>query len=574
MPGTGAFGGSTGATQRRLRRRALLARGAAGAVALGVASLVACGGKTAPRSGGQSGAGQAARQPKKGGVLTYAGGSGYAYDTQKRTFDPDIQTQFGAKGYELFYERLLAYDLRTYEIQPELAQKWEQPSQNEYVFHLQPGVKWQNKPPVNGRLLTADDIVWSLERARTDDPKFFSRTLLSSLDKITAPDQATVRITTKKPDVATLVNLSVDNLAILSREVFEKNPKPATADAAVGTGPFIMKSLEDNVASEYVRNPDYWKPGLPYLDGFRTRAFSDPLTAWSAFLANQVDIAQAPGTEVKNYVAQQGAAFTPEWYTDDNLVGYFCPNTKAKPMDDPRVTRALRLLMDHKELISAWAETFYGRGRYGSIFPAALGSWDLTDEEYGKYLEWKQPKDDAAKEGTALLSAAGFTKDNPLKFALEFNQGPTGQAEAQLAQAQWKRLSQGAVDAQLKGDDTATLDSVRATRSFTHASYGFSAGMVEPGIWLNTTYRSGGSLNFLGLSDPTLDAMIDKQQAMFDDRQRKAAVKEIVLYMIDHGPSTIGANLFFLYGVKPKVQGYAPEHALNGRQYQWIWLDS
>jgi peptide/nickel transport system substrate-binding protein len=563
-----------GTSRSKLKRRVVLSRGGAAVAGLAFANSLACGSRKPGTSAPSKSAGQSAKQPKRGGVLTYAGGSGYAYDTQRRTFDPDIQTQFGAKGYTLFYERLLGYDLRTYELQPELAQKWEQPSQTEYVFHLQPNVKWQNKPPVNGRPFVADDVVWSLERARTDDPKFFSRSLLNHVDKVSAPDKATVRITTKAPDVATLQTMSIENLAILSREVFEKYPKPATSDAAVGTGPFMMKALEDLVSSEYVRNPDYWKPGLPYLDGFRTKAFADALTGWSAFLANQVDITQVPGTEVKSYLAQQGSGFTPEWYSDDTLVGYLCPNTKAKPMDDPRVTRALRLLLDHQELIKAWAEPQYGRGRYGSVFPAALGDWDLTDEEYATHLEWKQPKDDAAKEAVSLLSAAGFTKDNPLRFPFEFNQGQTGQAEAQLIQAQWKRLSQGAVDIQLKGDDTATLDSVRATRSFTYASYGFSAGMVEPGTWLNTTYRTGGSLNFMGTSDSTLDAMIDKQQTIFDAKQRKTAVKQIVTYMIDHGPSTIGANLFFLYGVKPRVQGYAPEHGLNGRQYQWIWLDT
>jgi peptide/nickel transport system substrate-binding protein len=561
-----------GSGQRRLGRRALLTRGAAAGAALAAGSALACGSHKPASSGAP--AGQAAQQAKRGGILTYAGGNGYAYDTQRRTFDPDIQTQFGAKGYTLFYERLLGYDLRTYALQPELAQKWEQPSQTDFIFHLQPNVKWQNKPPVNGRPLVADDVVWTLERARTDDPKFFSRSLLAHVDQISAPDAATVRITTKVPDVATLQTMSIENLAILAREVFEKYPKPATSDAAVGTGPFIITALTDLVSSEYARNPDYWKPGVPYMDGFRTKAFADALTAWSAFLANQVDITQVPGTEVTKYLASRGAGFSPEWYSDDNLVGYLCPNTKAKPMDDPRVTRALRLMIDHQELIKAWAEPGYGRGRYGSIFPAALGAWDLTDDEYATHLEWKQPKDDAAKEAVSLLSAAGITKDKPLTFPFEFNAGATGQAESQLIQAQWKRFSQGAVDVQLKGDDTATLDSVRATRSFTYASYGFSAGMVEPGTWLGTTYRSGGSLNFLGTTDSTLDAMIDKQQTMFDAQQRKAAVRDIVLYMIDHGPSTIGANLFFLYGVKPKVHGYAPEHGLNGRQYQWIWLDS
>jgi peptide/nickel transport system substrate-binding protein len=564
----------SGSLRRKLNRRALIAHSVKASALVAGGAALACNGRSVPNAGKQPPTSAAAMPPKKGGVLTYAGGSGYAYDTQKRTFDPCIQTQFGAKGYALFYERLLGYDLRSFEIQPELAQKWEQPSQTEFVFHLQPNVKWQNKPPVNGRPLVAEDVVWSLERARTDDPKFFSRSLLARVDQITAPDQATVRITTKVPDVATLQTMSIENLFILSREVFEKYPRPATADAAVGTGPFVMKSLVDLVSSEYVRNPNYWKPGTPYMDGFRTRAFADALTGWSAYLANQVDITQVPGTEVKNYLDQRGSGFTPEWYRDDNLVGYLCPNTKSKPLDDPRVTRALRLLLDHQELIKAWAEPQYGRGRYGSIFPAALSDWDLTDDEYAAHLEWKQPKDDASKEAISLLTAAGITKDNPLTFPFEFNQGQTGEAEAQLIQSQWKRFSQGAIDIRLKGDDTATLDSVRASRSFAYASYGFSAGMAEPGTWLSTTYRTGGSLNFMGTNDATLDSMIDKQQTIFDAAQRKSAIKAIVDYMLDNGPSTIGANLFFLYGVKPKVHGYAPEHGLNGRQYQWIWLDS
>jgi peptide/nickel transport system substrate-binding protein len=318
-------------SRNKLNRRALIARGVNASALLVASGSLACSARKSPDTGAKSATQVASKPPKKGGVLTYAGGSGYAYDTQKRTFDPCIQTQFGAKGYALFYERLLGYNLRSFEIQPELAQKWEQPSQTEFIFHLQPNVKWQNQPPVNGRPLVADDVVWSLERARTDDPKFFSRSLLARVDQITAPDQATVRVTTKVPDVATLQTMSIENLFILSREVFEKYPKPATADSAVGTGPFIMKSLVDLVSSEYVRNPDYWKPGTPYMDGFRTRAFADALTGWSAYLANQVDITQVPGTESRTISTSAGP--------DSLLSGIGTINSSAICARIPRASR-------------------------------------------------------------------------------------------------------------------------------------------------------------------------------------------------------------------------------------------
>src|SRR5487761_395857 len=164
---------------RKIGRRRLFQSAALGSAALTAAEAFGCGGtrRQANSTGSGGAAKQSAGQPKRGGMVTFAGGRAGSYDIQGRSFDPEIQTQFGAKSYTLFYERLLAYDLKSYAIGPELAQKWEEPSQTEYVFHLQPGVKWQNKPPVNGRPLTSQDIVWTLNRARTDDPKFYSRSL-------------------------------------------------------------------------------------------------------------------------------------------------------------------------------------------------------------------------------------------------------------------------------------------------------------------------------------------------------------------------------------------------------------
>jgi ABC-type transport system substrate-binding protein len=560
-------------TQPLLTRRRLIARASAVASAVPLLSAFACR-QSATQNPQSSAAGQSARQPRRGGSLSYAGGAAGSNDTRGRTFDPQVQTQWSSKSYTLFYERLVGYNIRTYDVEPELAQKWEQPSQTEYVFHLQPGVKWQKKAPVNGRPLTSDDIVWTLQRARTDEPRFFSRSLLSLVDRIEAPDPTTIRLTTSGADASTLKKLSAENLGILARETIEKYPKPTTADSAVGTGPFIMQSVEENVGAEYVRNPDYWKPDLPYLDGIHVKAFSDQLTAWAAFTANQVDVALAPPSEIQKYSASQGPGFKPDWFADDTTYSFLAPNTRLKPMDDARITRALRLFVDHDEFISAWADTQYGRGTHGSVFPTALSAWDLAEDEYKQHLEWKQPKDDAAKEAIGLLNAAGFTKDNPLRFTLNGQNGSAGEAALQLLQAQWKRWSQGIVDVQVKSQTSAEFDVIRANRSFAYAHYGFSAGMSDPDVWLTSTYYRGGSLNFAGLDDPQVNAAIEKQRMMFDESQRKAEVKQLVLYMIDHAPTTFGANLFWLDAAQPRVQNHLPQNTLNGHQYQTVWLAS
>ncbi len=571
------FARGTAVSTRRFSRRRLLQGGGTAGTGLVASLALACssGRKQTSGSTNQVGAAnQGGQQPRRGGRITYAGGFAGSYDTMGTGFDPATQLQFSVRGFTLFYQRLVAYNLITYATEPEIAQKWEQPSQTEYVFHLQPGVKFQSKPPVNGRPLSAEDVVFSLERARTDNPRFVARSLLSQVDKIEAPDTATVRITTKGPDAGTLTKLSDENFAILAKEVVGKEPWKPTAEAALGTGPFVLQTAEDKVAAEYVRNPGYWKPGLPYLDGFRTKYFADLLTAWAAFLAKQVDIALVPGAEVKNYLATLGSGSEPQWYGDDTLGLFETPNVNTKPMDDARVTRALRLLMDHDELVKSWSGVQFGKGGYGSIFPPALSTWDLTDDEYRQHLEWKQPKDEAAKEALSLLAAAGFTKDSPLKFELIGNNFPQIIPAHQLIQAQWKKWSQGVVDVQLRIVDSPTSSSLRSSGQFTYMSNGFSVGIPEPDIWLSSVYHSGASLNYQRYSDPQLDAMIDKQRTIFDDKQRKALVKEIVLYMIDHSPTTIGANRFFLYGVKPGVQNRKPEYFLNGRQYEGVWLSS
>jgi peptide/nickel transport system substrate-binding protein len=556
-------------------RRSLLRGAAAGTASLALlAAACRTGGPGGSRQGAKSGAGgSASKTPKSGGVLTYGGGNAGSYDTRGPSFDPHQNFQFAVKGYQLFFERLLSYDLRSYKIGPELAQKWEQPSQTEYLFSLQPNVKFHNKPPVNGRALTADDVVYSYERARTNDPRFSSRSLLANVDKIEAPDSKTVRITTKARNASTLGSFSVDNLSVLAKEAVEKFPKMDTAEGAVGTGAFIVKSYELMVGAEYVRNPEYWKSGLPYLDSIRTKHFNDLTGGWAAYLAGGVDASLVPGQEVKSFISQQGPGFTPDWYADDT-VNFQYPNTKKKPLDDARVVRALKLLIDHDDFIKTWTEANYGKGGYGSIFPTAFSAWDLTPEEYKKLLEYKQPKDDAVKEALSLLTAAGFSKSSPLKFEIDTITNPTTLAAAQLLQAQWKQLSQGVVDTSIHQNDQAQATQRRDQRLFSYNQAGQSEGLFDPDIWLTAIYQSSGSQNYMGYSDPQLDSMIDAQRTMFDETERKALIKKIVLYYIDHGPSTIGANRYFLQGVKPRVQNHAPEYFINGAQYKTVWLDS
>jgi len=560
----------TSRLRKRLSRRGVLQYAAAAGGGLAGATALSCSARKSPAASSSSGA---AAHPKSGGNLrrrsvttAFSGG-----------FDPHIQagSQTGELGF--FYQGLVRLNPSTIVVEPEIAQKWEQPSPSEYVFHIQPGIKWQNKPPASGRVLTADDVVFSLERLRTNDPKFINRTLLDSVDKIQATDPATVHITSKLADASIINNLAALSAKILAPEVVAKAGKFSTADTAVGTGAFLLQS-SDETAAILVRNPDYWRPGLPYLDGIRDSVFQDDESAWAAFTVGQLDTENVPGSEAKKLFADSQNKYHLDWFKDVGWVGIQA-NLKHKPFDDPRVTQALRLLINHDEANTAWAEAYFGRGYLSSCLPAALDSWDLSEQEYRGYLEFKTPKDAAIKQSLSLLAAAGYTKDNPLKFVLsgQVTVLSFSRAQTELCQAQLNQNSQGVVKADLKVLDEPHMRDALPRADFEYVITNLVPGQpFEVDSWLRTFYYTNGSRNYGFFSDPALDQLVDKQRGVFDTTQRKAAVKDVLKYMMDHSPYTAWTSRYNPNAAQLKVQGFVPEgnSAVWGYHYDQVWLQS
>ncbi|HTE86579.1 MAG TPA: ABC transporter substrate-binding protein, partial [Dehalococcoidia bacterium] len=516
-----------------------------------------------------------ANAPKRGGTLVRASNTQFDANLDPHPLQP-VYTSF----YTMFYQTLLRLNPRTVALEPELALKWEQPSDTQYVLHLAPGVKFHNRAPANGREMTADDAVFSLNRVRTNDPIFQNRLLFSSVDKIEAVDKLTIRLTTKSPDVSTLVNIASFSAAILAPEVVEKAGKFGTPETAVGTGAFMLTDMTQGQSATVVRNPDYWKKGLPYFDSIKNVWFADQATAYSAFTTGQIAVGAnaLPGPDAKKaFDEQAGKSYTADWFKDVSYTSVQA-NVQRKPFDDPRVTKALRLLVDHDEAANSWAVTWFGRGYRSAYMPAALDEWDLSQEEYGKYLEFKQPKDEAVKEALTLLSAAGFSRDKPLKFTLTgLGSNEFTKAQAENHQAQLNKFGQGVVQVpNLNIQLLAILNQVLAQGNFEYSSANLVPAQVyDVDSWFTTIYHTGGGRNYGKYSDAKLDAMINKQRGIFEVNQRKAAVKDILRYMMDNAPYTSWAERQLINLESRKLHGYAPEGISTtwGYNYEQVWME-
>lgn len=558
-------------------RRRFLQGMALSATGLAVAAMTGCGRKERPAV---PGAGPAVEQVRRGGTLRWHTFSVRApYD---RGLDPHVVPAVESGRMRLFYQTLVRANPRTWQVEPELAQRWEQPSPTEIILTLTPGVKFHDKPPANGRDLKVEDVIYSLERARSPGPEFAVRSLLDSVDKIEAVDASRVRLTLKLVDAGMLDKLTAFSLAVLAPEVVEKaGGKFASADIVVGTGPFVLTEFSD-VSATHVRNPAYWKTGLPYLDQVLATAFGDEEARWAAFRAGGLDLLDTvPGPEARKYSTQQGqilidGRFPAEWAAASVLLMFFV-NVTRPPLNDPRIFKALRLLIDYQEVVTTEQEISSGRSYLSQAFPSALAAWDFSQEEYvTTFLPWKRPKDEAAKVARDLLSAAGFTPDRPLTLTLATSTDQSYRVRGQLLQAQWRRLSQGAVQAEIRLFIPAQVLGVAARREYETWLHGAAPPIGEPDAALRTFYHSKGSRSYAGWVDPRTDNLIDQQRATLQVEQRKAVIKELLRHLIENAPAVVWAGSYSLSAAQPRVKGWAPQADAwaSAFQYETVWLET
>ncbi len=244
--------------------------------ALGVAGLAA----VRPRVAWGQNNGEA----KRGGTLVVRSGP-------LRGIDPHLETWAAAlQVIHQTYNALLKFNHDGTKILPDLAESWEQKDDLTYSFRLRQGVKFHNVAPVNGRELTSEDVKYSIERQMTDQPGKFQHAyfFLGKLASIQTPDKYTIVFKTKEPYAPFLNYIASPWTVIVAREAVEKHGD--LQRHAIGTGPFIMQEYRREQEAVFVKNPAYFKKGLPYLDEVRLQYVIDPVAATAAFRGQQTDI--------------------------------------------------------------------------------------------------------------------------------------------------------------------------------------------------------------------------------------------------------------------------------------------
>ena len=225
-------------------------------------------------------------------------------------------------------------------IAPALARSWDISDDGRvYTFHLQEGVKFHD-----GTTMDAEDVKFSLDRARAPDSTNAQKQLFAGIDKVEVVDPLTVRITLKQPNGGFLTNLAWGDAVIVAPESIAND-----ATNPIGTGPFKFKSWVKGDRIELVKNPDYW--GKPVrLDKATFKFISDPTAAFAAMMTGEIDA--FPGYPAPETLPQFEA--DPRFrVVAGNTEGetILSTNNKMPPLDDVRVREAIAHAINRQEII-------------------------------------------------------------------------------------------------------------------------------------------------------------------------------------------------------------------------------
>src|SRR5437763_2550755 len=286
--------------------------------------------------------------PKRGGTLRYG------ISMRPPHFDVHQSGTINNLGSQAcMFDNLIRRDPRDSgkTIIPDLAHSWEiSKDAKTYTFHLRQGVQLHD-----GAELTAEDVKATFDRI-SKPPQGISiprSVLFKAVSEITAPDKYTVQFKLSEPRPVNFIMAAIAsgwNVIVRKKTLEENNYNLRKIEVYPATGPFRSVKRVENESWVMEKNPNYWNKGLPYLDGiefYHVLPFSPEMG--SAILSGRVDYVR-----IADPVTARKAKATPGITATDyyqSVIQATWVNNKKKPLDDPRVRRAMHLVLEKAVMV-------------------------------------------------------------------------------------------------------------------------------------------------------------------------------------------------------------------------------
>ncbi len=447
------------------------------------------------------------------------------------------------------FDGLIDFDPKTLDLKPCLAKSWKFSDPKTLVLELVDGVKFHD-----GTAFDSEVVKFNLDRYKSD-PRSNVKADLSTLDsvEVNSPTQVTLKL--NRPN-AGMPNILTNRVGLMVSPKSIKDAPGGNIDrTAIGTGPFKFVSWQDNDALSVVRNQDYWRKGLPYLDGINFKIINELNTAVRAVVAGEADLAinlQPAQKAVADRSPSVIATASPSLVLFGAFLNYGKP-----PLDNLKVRQALNHAINRDEINKISA---VGLGQPSSaILPKEHWACDAANQNFYKYDPEKAKR---------LLAEAG----HPNGLEIE----TYGWADQLAMQRQEVIISQLAkVGVKIKLTPLAPQQAVQAYMVEKKGSMFISPSSAYPdpsqlyeALFGKTALRNPSGIELPGfreLLDATMEAQEqDKRKAAFVKLQQ--FVTEQALQLVQYISPAVSVH-------SPKVKNHV-DSLLSVPKFTETWIDA
>jgi peptide/nickel transport system substrate-binding protein len=478
-------------------------------------------------------------------------------------------TPFGEAPLMGIYNNLILFDQQVPQvslqsIRPDLATKWSWSADGTALtFTLRQGVKWHDGQP-----FTAKDVLCTMALQLDKGPqkvRFNPRkTSFSNLASVTASGdyEVTFHLRRRQPAFPMLLAAGFSAITPCHQTPDEMRQHP------IGTGPFKFVEFKPNEHITLTRNPDYWKPGLPDLDGIEYTIIKDRATAVLAFIAGKLDVAAGLSPpDVKTIQAQVPGVICER--APGTINRHLIINRTKPPFDNPQLRRAMALSIDRKAFIEIISQ---GQGEVGGILQAPPGGlWGMPPEELAKLPGYGPDVAKNRTEARAIMQKLGYGPDNHLKIKVSASDISFYRDPAIVLIDQLKQIY---IDADLDAIDSTRYYPKIMRQEFT-VGLNLQTSGPDPDPVIQLFYGCGGSVNWDHYCNKDVDELIVAQSQEADPARRKAILWQIERELAedDARPIIFYADRFACH--RPYVRGVIQNtnSIFDAARDEDVWLD-
>jgi peptide/nickel transport system substrate-binding protein len=454
-------------------------------------------------------------------------------------------------------------------IVPDLATSWEWDGTNTKLsFKLREGVKWHDgKPFTSADVKCTFDLI--LGKAKDRWRKNPRAVWYHNLKDVTVngPTEATFVLGNPQPGFLSL--LASGYTPIYPCHV---NAQTMRTDP-IGTGPFKFVEWRRNEKMRFVKNPDYFKEGLPYLDAIEWTIIPSSATRMLAFSSGEHDVSFP--SDVAIPLLKDIKATAPNAVCDlhpTNVSTNLIVNRDKAPFDNPKVRQAMDMALDRDAFITILSEG--QNDKAGAMLPPPEGQWGLPKEDLAKIPGYGSGAEVAKAQAEArkIMEGLGYTADKPLQIKVSTRDIAVYRNPAVILIDQLKNIH---IAAEMEVVDTSIWHAKVARKDYTVGLNLTGVGVDDPDSNLVENYTCKSERNYTQYCNEEVDKAIFAQSREMDPAKRKAMVIDIQKKLIEDV-----ARPIIFYGRTatcwhPHVKGLVPHHnsIYNGARYEQVWLD-